>query len=47
LKNIFRRIFPISLKLLRYPSSKLYHSCNLGMRFLLGGKVVTPYVSKL
>jgi hypothetical protein len=20
----------------------IYHSCNLGMRFLLGGKVVTP-----
>jgi hypothetical protein len=47
LKNIFRRLFPISLKLLRYPSSGLYHSSNLGMRFLLGGKVVTPWVSKL
>jgi hypothetical protein len=39
LKNIFRRIFPISLKLFRYPSSKLYHSCNLGTRFLLGGRL--------
>jgi hypothetical protein len=42
LKNIFRRIFPISLKLFRYPSSKLYHSCNLGTRFLLGGRLWHP-----
>jgi hypothetical protein len=41
LKIIFRRTSPNSLRLFRYLSSKLYHSCNLEMRFFLGGKVVT------
>jgi hypothetical protein len=42
LKTIFRRTSPNSLRLFRYLSSKLYHFCNLGMRFFLGGRLRHP-----
>jgi hypothetical protein len=41
-EDYLQKTSPIFLKLLRYPSSKLCHSCNLGTRFLFRGKVVTP-----
>jgi hypothetical protein len=38
LKTIFTRTSLNSLRLLRYLHSRLYHSYNLGMRFILGGE---------